>query len=90
MDTKQTLKWLLDNLPDWPSSEFNFMNIPDPHWHWLSDKAWINGVYSEDYFAVNVVSGEMISDEDFFNARANQRLKPCGMSFNEIIADLSE
>lgn len=86
---KNAMKWLLQNLPQWPESRFNFINVPLDDWAWIADKAWINGVYSETYFLINKLTGELISDDDFYAERDKQRLTPCGMSYKELIEDLS-
>lgn len=75
----KAMSWLLQNLPQWPESEFNLMNVPMDDWVWFADKAWINGCYCESFFLVNVTSGEFISDDDFYAERDKQRLTPCGM-----------
>jgi hypothetical protein len=83
------MRWLQENLPQWPESELNLMNVPLDDWVWFVDKAWINGCYCESFFLVNVTSGEFISDDEFYAERDKQRLTPCGMSFKELIEDLS-
>lgn len=83
------MNWLLQNLPQWPESKFNLINVPLDNWAWIVDKSWINGVYSETYFLINKLTGEFISDDDFYAERDKQRLTPCGMSFKELIEDLS-
>lgn len=75
------MSWLLQNLPQWPESEFNLINVPLDDWCWMTAGG--------KFFFVNMNDGEMINRTDFLNARSKQRLTPCGMSFKELIEDLS-
>lgn len=75
------MSWLLKNLPQWPESEFNLMRVPLDDWRWMTA--------GRKFFLVNMNDGEMINRTDFLNARSKQRLTPCGMSFKELIEDLS-
>lgn len=83
------MNWLQKNLPQWPESRFHLINVPLNDWAWITDKAWIDGVYIETYFLINKLTGEFISDDAFYEERDKQRLTPCGMSYKELIEDLS-
>ena len=80
MARNQALEWALKNLPQWPESEFNLVNVPLDDWYWMTA--------GRKFFLVNMNDGEMINRTDFLNERNKQRLAPCGISFKELIDDL--
>lgn len=80
MTQPQIKQWLLDNLPNWPLYETQCINIPFGSWHW-----WKSGF---ELVVLHIETGEIVTKKEFLDARYEQRLKPCGMSFKEMIEDL--
>jgi hypothetical protein len=80
MEKQKVIEWMLANLPDLPNRVWYLVELPFEDWEWFS-------VCSES-FAMNTETGELITKDDFYDARNESRLTPCGMSFIELIEDL--
>ena len=87
MTHSQILTWLTRELKQWPQSTQNIIQEPAP-WRWVADYAWINGRYTTTLFLININTGEVIDDELFSIAKFKTQLKPCGLSFKELIKTL--
>lgn len=80
MTKEEVLDWMIDNIPEFPTSVFNCMNIPAGNWHW-----WHIGM---GIVALNDDTGEFVNSDEFYQARYEARLRPCGMSFKMVMEDL--
>lgn len=88
MTNTEITEWLTINLPAWPETRSQCMRIPSNVWQWVSMNNWIDGRYVESFCVVHIFHGDAITRQNFLDARYEQRLKPCGMSFKEMIEDL--
>lgn len=79
MTRSQAIEWALKNLPEWPKSSQNHINIPSRVWAFIGNK---------NTAIINVQTGELITRDEFYTARKAKRLQPCGMSYKELIEDL--
>ena len=87
MTHSQILTWLIRELKQWPQSTKDVIQTPVP-WQWIADNAWINGRYTTTLFLININTGEVVDDELFAIAKSKTQLKPCGLSFKELIKTL--
>jgi hypothetical protein len=80
MEKQKVIEWMLANLPDFPEYAGQFVAMPFYDWEWFC--------FGKNLFALSVTTGEYINAEEFYQARAESRLTPCGMSFSELLEDL--
>jgi len=87
------MEWLMANLPEWPERKTQAIGLPSnmrSSWSWIADSSWCNGEYVQEIFLINTENGEFISSDSFYEQRYEQRLKPCGMKFSDLMEDLNE
>lgn len=82
MNREKVIEWAIANVTEFPENCFNCINIPFHYWEWFTIGCGM--------VIIHVQTGDVITKDDFYNARYNQRLTPCGMSFSELIEDLEK